>query len=270
VQVKWHAVGRHSFAENRRSGALSRPGAVGAATRFGMSGRRRTRPRFGISARLGAERFRASARAAAPAVALLTAGAASFTPAAPGAITDVARADESVPTAHIVQASTTPVPAAERYVLSPRPGDAVLRRPNRTENIRMLLPTGVAPENGLQIKTILAARSISAAFPEIITIGGVRPDALQWHPHGQALDVMIPDYHSQAGIELGDAVVAFALENVDRFAIDHVIWRRMIYTPGRVPRLMSDLGGDDANHYSHVHVATKGGGYPTGTEVYLR
>ena len=35
---------------------------------------------------------------------------------------------------------------------------------------------------GLQVKTILAARTISAVFPEIKNIGGVRPDALPWHP----------------------------------------------------------------------------------------
>ena len=45
-------------------------------------------------------------------------------------------------------------------------------------NAPKLLPVGVAQERGLQVKTILAARSISAAFPEIKNIGGVRPDAL--------------------------------------------------------------------------------------------
>ena len=56
-----------------------------------------------------------------------------------------------------------------------------------------VLPVGLAPERGLQVKTILVARSISALFPEIQNIGGVRPDALRWHPDGLALDVMIPE-----------------------------------------------------------------------------
>src|SRR5215470_10426601 len=39
-----------------------------------------------------------------------------------------------------------------------------------------VLPVGIAPERGLQVKTILVARSITALFPEIQNIGGVRPD----------------------------------------------------------------------------------------------
>src|SRR5688572_6414858 len=52
----------------------------------------------------------------------------------------------------------------------------------RADTRSLLLPKGVAPEHGLQVKTILAARAISAVFPEIRSIGGVRPDALRWHP----------------------------------------------------------------------------------------
>jgi hypothetical protein len=60
------------------------------------------------------------------------------------------------------------------------------------EDAPQALPPGKAPERGLQVKTILVARSISAIFPEIQSIGGVRPDALRWHSNGLALDVMIP------------------------------------------------------------------------------
>jgi hypothetical protein len=31
---------------------------------------------------------------------------------------------------------------------------------------------------------------------------------------------------------------------------------------------MSDRGGVTANHFDHVHIATNGGGYPTGNETY--
>src|SRR5690606_22209527 len=54
------------------------------------------------------------------------------------------------------------------------------------------LPVGVAPEAGLQPNTVLVARAISARFPQIAEIGGVRPDSLPWHPSGLAIDVMIP------------------------------------------------------------------------------
>jgi hypothetical protein len=126
-----------------------------------------------------------------------------------------------------------------------------------------LLVADIAPERGLQVKTILAARSISAAFPEINSIGGVRPDALPWHPRGLALDVMIPNPSSAAGIALGNEIVAFAFKNADRFALQDVIWRGTYYTP-------SGPSGSGFGHYDHVHITTRGGGYPTGREVYVR
>ncbi|RWA19281.1 hypothetical protein MBRU_17130 [Mycolicibacterium brumae DSM 44177] len=124
------------------------------------------------------------------------------------------------------------------------------------------LPVGRAPESGLQVKTILAARAISAEFPEILTIGGVRPDSLRWHPNGLALDVMIANYGSAEGIALGDQIVAFAMANADRFALQDCIWRDTYYTPDGG----AQVGG--YGHYDHVHITTKGGGYPTGAEIY--
>jgi hypothetical protein len=126
-----------------------------------------------------------------------------------------------------------------------------------------VLPAGVAPERGLQVKTILLARTVSAVFPEIHSIGGVRPDALRWHPDGLALDVMIPDPGSAAGIALGNQIVAFALENADRFSLQDAIWRGVYYTPAG-----PQSGG--YGHFDHVHLTTRGGGYPTGSEIYYR
>lgn len=124
------------------------------------------------------------------------------------------------------------------------------------------LPAGDAPEAGLQVRTILTARSISDVFPEISNIGGVRPDALRWHPDGLALDVMVPNPSSAAGIELGDRIVEFVLNNAARFGVRDVIWRGAYYTPGNSPTY-------GAGHYDHVHITTTGGGYPDGTETYI-
>ncbi|AFM15165.1 hypothetical protein Mycch_0342 [Mycolicibacterium chubuense NBB4] len=129
--------------------------------------------------------------------------------------------------------------------------------------VARVLPAGVAPERGLQVKTILVARAVSAIFPEIHNIGGVRPDALRWHPDGLAIDVMIPDPSSPAGIALGNQIVAFALKNADRFSLQDAIWRGVYYTPAGPQR-----GG--YGHFDHVHLTTTGGGYPTGGEVYYR
>ncbi|EUA10112.1 hypothetical protein I546_3966 [Mycobacterium kansasii 732] len=64
------------------------------------------------------------------------------------------------------------------------------------QDFQMALPVGVASEQGLQIKTIWAARAISVLFPQISTIYGFRQDPLKWHPNGLAIDVMIPDHDS--------------------------------------------------------------------------
>lgn len=130
------------------------------------------------------------------------------------------------------------------------------------------LSAGIAPESGLQIKTIWVARAISMMYPEITTIGGYRQDALKWHPNGLAIDVMIPDYHSDEGIELGNQIAGLALANAERWGVIHVIWRQGFYPGIGAPSWTADYGSETLNHFDHVHIATDGGGYPTGRESY--
>jgi hypothetical protein len=131
------------------------------------------------------------------------------------------------------------------------------------------LPVGVAPEQGLQVHTIWVARAISVLFPEITTIGGARPDALKWHPNGLAIDVMIPNHNSDEGIELGNQIAGLALANAQRWGVVHVIWRQGFYPGIGAPSWTADYGNETANHFDHVHIATDGGGYPTGRETYF-
>jgi hypothetical protein len=136
------------------------------------------------------------------------------------------------------------------------------------QDFQFALPAGAAPEEGLQIKTIWAARAISVLFPEVATIGGFRQDALKWHPNGLAIDVMIPNHHSPEGIELGNQIAGYALANAERWGVLHVIWRQGYYPGIGAPSWTADYGSETANHYDHVHIATDGGGYPTGNETY--
>ena len=130
------------------------------------------------------------------------------------------------------------------------------------------LPVG-GTERGLQIQTIMARRAIVSRFPEIREIGGVRPDSMKWHPEGLAIDVMIPDWQTPAGKALGDRIAAFVAENGRRFGLEYLIWQRMYIPAEGKPYLMGDAGNPDANHFTHVHIATYGGGYPIGTENFL-
>lgn len=140
--------------------------------------------------------------------------------------------------------------------------DTRLAAASRYHTRSRFLPVGIAPEQGLQVRTILVERAISVQFPQIHQIGGVRPDPLPWHPMGLAIDVMIPDPGSSEGIALGNAIVAYVMNNASRFGIQDAIWRGVYYTPGGAQP--SRLG-----HYDHVHVTTTGGGYPKGGETYL-
>lgn len=133
--------------------------------------------------------------------------------------------------------------------------------PTTAQQFQFALPPGVAPEEGLQVHTIRAARAISVLFPEITTIGGFRQDPLKWHPSGLAIDVMIPNYHSPEGIELGNQIAGLALANAKRWGVVHVIWRQAFYPGIGAPSWTADYGSETANHYDHVHIATDGGGY---------
>ncbi len=136
-------------------------------------------------------------------------------------------------------------------------------------DFQLALPRGAAPEAGLQIHTIWVARAISVMFLEITTIGGYRQDPLKWHPNGLAIDVMIPNFHSEEGIELGNQIAGFALANAKRWGVLHVIWRQGFYPGIGAPSWTADYGNETANHFDHVHIATDGGGYPTGNETYF-
>lgn len=136
-------------------------------------------------------------------------------------------------------------------------------------DVRQALAPGVGSEKGLQVETIRLKRAISARFPQIRDIGGWRPDSMRWHPNGLAIDVIIPNWETRAGRELGDRIAKFALDNAERFDLEHVIWQRTYHPADGSPKLMADLGDPDSNHYTHVHIATYGGGFPKGGETYF-
>lgn len=140
--------------------------------------------------------------------------------------------------------------------------------PMAAQDFQLALSPGVAPEEGLQVHTIWAARAISAMFLEIKTIGGHREDPLPWHPNGLAIDVMIPNHQSPEGIELGNQIAGYALANAKRWGVLHVIWRQGLYPGIGAPSWTADYGSETLNHFDHVHIATDGGGFPTGQESY--
>ena len=152
--------------------------------------------------------------------------------------------------------------------LSGMPG-AVTRTAGVTVNsVHGPLPPGEASEKRLQKYTILVNRAVSAAFPQIREIGGYRQDSLHWHPDGLALDIMVPGWNTPGGKAFGDQVLSVLMTNKSTLGIDHAIWRQAIHDDGDGGQMMDNLGSPTQNHMDHIHVATKGGGYPRGGEVY--
>jgi hypothetical protein len=162
------------------------------------------------------------------------------------------------------------VPAAAPPIASPTEAELLAASaPVAARDFQFELPAGITPEDGLQVRTIWAARAISVMFPEITTIGGFRQDPLPWHPNGLAIDVMIPNHNSEEGIELGNQIAGLALANAKRWGVIHVIWRQGFYPGIGAPSWTADYGNETANHFDHVHIATSGGGFPTGDETYF-
>ena len=74
------------------------------------------------------------------------------------------------------------------------------------------------------------AAYITATYPGVQSIGGVRPDSRPDHPSGHALDIMIG-----SNMGLGDAINADVQSQAGRFGVQYTMWR--------VP-----------SHFNHVHV----------------
>lgn len=206
-------------------------------------------------------KFSALAAAVVIPAAMVLAGGANANPTSPDdAVAPIA--DSSSPLAVAPEPENLPEPAPEDLPES-APGltDAVPVAMVSTTPHHLM--AGVASEHGLQVRTILVERAVSAAFPEIHTMIGVRPDPKPWHPNGLALDIMIPNPGSSAGIALGNEILAYAMGNAARFGVQDVIWRGTYYTPANGP------SGSGYGHYDHVHITTTGGGYPNGNEDYV-
>lgn len=132
------------------------------------------------------------------------------------------------------------------------------------------LPSAFGSEAHHQRDAIKLKRAVHLAFPEIKIMGGWRPyDPYPDHPSGRAVDIMIPDYESSQGQELGTQVKDWLWANRDELNITYMIWQQTYIPSQGQGNLMEDRGSPTQNHFDHVHVTTEGGGYPSGDETYI-
>ncbi|GAB2585262.1 SH3 domain-containing protein [Microlunatus antarcticus] len=117
---------------------------------------------------------------------------------------------------------------------------------------------------GLKPNGVKVLNAVRKNFPQIKTIGTVRPDALPDHPSGRALDLMIPNYKSKAGKQLGHNLSRWLQKNQKDLGINYIIWDQHIWNVQRSSqgwRSMASRGSDSANHKNHVHVTVLAKGY---------
>ena len=129
-------------------------------------------------------------------------------------------------------------------------------------------------ETGLQVESVRILRNVHHYFPELSMIHGWREfDDYPDHPSGRAVDVMIDNYSTPAGVATGDTIARFLQDNAEEFGIDYMLWKQAswyIGDPLDAWAPMSERGGDTANHLDHIHITvTNGGGYPTAATKYL-
>jgi hypothetical protein len=77
------------------------------------------------------------------------------------------------------------------------------------------------------------------------------------HPSGKAIDAMIPDYRSSAGISLGTRLADWFVQNPANFGTKYVIWRDRINQNGQwAPYTHASGSTDDTMaHRNHVHIS---------------
>lgn len=142
-------------------------------------------------------------------------------------------------------------------------------KPARSEGGSLPASDVIVNEDHLQLDSIRVARAIAQKFPDIKTIGGWRPsDPFPDHPSGRAVDIMIPNYESEGGKKLGDAIRDYLYANRADFHIEYMIWRQEYIPSEGSSNIMENLGSPTQNHFDHVHVTTVGGGMPQPGQEY--
>jgi hypothetical protein len=128
-------------------------------------------------------------------------------------------------------------------------------------------PTGMPSEQGQTPDALRVMRCIHSRWPQIRSLLGVRPGDPKDHGSGRAVDVMIPNYFSPAGIALGTEIAEWARTNATALGVTYVIWREHLWSVARADEGWRRCGdtascytGPDpsAAHLDHVHISVHG------------
>ncbi len=130
---------------------------------------------------------------------------------------------------------------------------------------------GPGTSDGTLAANTQAARDFIVKNWGITDIGGVYAGSVPGsdHPIGKALDVMIANYLSAAGIAQGTSVADWFIDHPNSFGTKYVIWRDRINEGGVWAPYQHPSGSNDTlQHRDHVHLSfLTGGGSFTGQAV---
>jgi len=78
-----------------------------------------------------------------------------------------------------------------------------------------------------------------------------------YYGHQPTHDLAVDCFVNVEYPEPGHRLCEFAIENIEKYRIDYLIFRQQIYNPKIAPywRSMADRGSVTANHYDHVHLS---------------
>jgi murein DD-endopeptidase MepM/ murein hydrolase activator NlpD len=126
-------------------------------------------------------------------------------------------------------------------------------------------PTGKAAESGLKPDALRVLRCTARSWPAIRAFGGVGGRSnVSDHPAGNAVDIMIPEYSSPAGVAQGDEVARWLLASRKQLGVKYVIWNERIWSVARQAEgwrnycTSMPCDNDSNSHRNHVHVSTYG------------
>ncbi|RMB57884.1 M23 family metallopeptidase [Tessaracoccus antarcticus] len=127
-------------------------------------------------------------------------------------------------------------------------------------------PADVGSELGLTADAARVMRCVAAGWPQIRTIGGLRPGDPRDHGTGRAVDVMIPHWSTPAGAATGQEIAEWARTNATRLGVTYVIWQRRIWSVARTNQgwrncsegSCYDGPNPSSAHLNHVHISVNG------------
>ncbi|GIH92386.1 coiled-coil domain-containing protein [Planobispora siamensis] len=113
---------------------------------------------------------------------------------------------------------------------------------------------------GLTARTVTMRNLVLQNFPMPYGYGCLRPGDPGDHGSGRACDFMmssggrVPTADAKAR---GDRLAQWAIDNGQRLGVMYIIWQQRYYDvrTGAGWRLMSNRGGNTANHIDHVHIS---------------